>query len=205
MKKIDYKKELKEIYTAKKEPKIVEVPEMNFIMIDGKGNPNSNISQDFQDAINALFPLAYTIKFMIKKSELEIDYGVLPIEGMWWADDMDDFKRDNKDNWKWTLMIMQPPFVERVHFNTAFQEVKKKKDPIALSKVRFAPFKEGLSAQIMHIGPYSEEGPTIEKLHDFITNNGYQLTGKHREIYLSDVRRAKPENLKTIIRQPIIR
>lgn len=203
MKKINYKQELKELYTAKKEPKIVEVPQMKFLMIDGKGNPNT--SQDFQDAINALFPLAYTIKFMIKKSELEIDYGVLPIEGMWWADDIEDFKRNNKDNWKWTLMIMQPPFVEEFHFKTAFQEVKKKKDPTALSKVRFASFKEGLSAQIMHIGPYSEEGPTIEKLHDFITNNGYQFTGKHREIYLSDVRRAKPENLKTIIRQPIIR
>lgn len=201
MKKINFKKELKELYTAKQEPKIVQIPVMNFIMIDGKGDPNSSL--DFQEAINTLFPLAYTIKFMIKKSELEIDYGVLPLEGVWWADDMEDFRKKNKANWQWTLMIMQPSFVEQTHFATAFQEVKKKKDPKLLDKVRFTSFAEGLAVQIMHIGPYAEEEITIRKLHAYIDDHGYQLTGKHREIYLSDFRRTKPENLKTIIRQPI--
>lgn len=201
MKKINFKKELKELYTAKREPKIVQIPVMNFIMIDGKGDPNSSL--DFQEAINTLFPLAYTIKFMIKKSELEIDYGVLPLEGVWWADDMEDFRKKTKANWQWTLMIMQPSFVEQTHFETAFQEVKKKKDPRLLDKVRFTSFAEGLAVQIMHIGPYAEEETTIRKLHDYIDDHRYQLTGKHREIYLSDFRRTKPENLKTIIRQPI--
>lgn len=201
MKKINFKKELKELYTAKQEPKIVQIPIMNFIMIDGKGDPNSSL--DFQEAINTLFPLAYTIKFMIKKGELEIDYGVLPLEGVWWADDMEDFRKKNKANWQWTLMIMQPSFVEQTHFETAFQEVKKKKDPKLLDKVRFTSITEGLAVQIMHIGPYAEEETTIKKLHDYIEDHGYQLTGKHREIYLSDFRRTKPENLKTIIRQPI--
>jgi len=201
MKKIDYKKELKNFYKASAEKvEIVEVPKMKFIMIDGEGGPSS---ASFQDAIEVLFPLSYTLKFMVKKGVIGIDYGVLPLEGLWWADDMSSFIMGKKDEWKWTLMIMQPEIVTKKMVQEAIEQVKVKKNPVSLPLVRFESFSEGKSAQIMHIGPFSEEGPTIEKVHSFIEDNGSQLTGKHHEIYLSDIRRSAPEKLKTIIRQPM--
>ena len=202
MKKRDYKKELKYLYNASaKKVEIVEVPHMNFIMIDGEGDPNT--SQAFQNAVEVLFAISYTLKFMIKKGTEEIDYGVMPLEGVWWAEDMSEFSLENKDNWKWTLMIMQPEFVTEKLFNESIKQVKKKKNLVALPKVRFESFSEGKAAQIMHIGPFSEEESTIEKVHNFIKENGFRLTGKHHEIYLSDIRKAAPEKWKTIIRQPI--
>jgi hypothetical protein len=201
MDKIDLKKELKEYYwNSIKEIRIVNVPPMNFLMVDGKGNPN--ISEEFKDAIQSLYSLAYTIKFTLKK-ESEIDYGVMPLEGLFWTDDMRKFSEDNKKIWKWTLMIMQPKFVTKNIFNNCLEEVKKRKNFQGLSKIRFEKYSEGLSAQIMYIGPYSDEGPTIIKVHDFVKEKGYELKGKHHEIYLGDPRRTKPEKLKTIIRQPI--
>jgi len=201
MEKIDYKKELKHLYRpTTKKVEVVEVPKMNFLMIDGDGGPNH---PTFQNAIEVLFPLSYTLKFMIKKSDIGIDYGVLPLEGLWWADDMSSFIKDKKDDWKWTLMIMQPELVKKEMVVKAIEEVRKKKNPVALPLVRFESFSEGKAAQIMHIGPFSEEGPTVEKLHTFIGNSGRQRSGKHHEIYLSDIRRAAPEKLKTIIRQPM--
>ena len=201
MEKIDYKKELKHLYRpTTKKVEIVEVPKMNFLMIDGDGGPNH---PTFQNAIEVLFPLSYTLKFMIKKSDIGIDYGVLPLEGLWWADDMSSFIKDKKDDWKWTLMIMQPELVKKEMVVKAIEEVRKKKDPVALPLVRFESFSEGEVAQIIHIGPFSEEGPTVEKVHTFIGNSGRQRSGKHHEIYLSDIRRAAPEKLKTIIRQPM--
>ena len=202
MSKVDFKKSLKQLYSSSsKGAEIVEVPEMNFLMIDGMGDPNT--SQDFHEAIEALYPLSYTLKFMVKKGELAIDYGVLPLEGLWWVDDMSKFSVEKKDEWKWTLMIMQPEYVTKSLFSEAVEQVRNKKNPPALSKIRFESFSEGKSAQIMHIGPFSEEGPTIERLHGFIEEQGFKLTGKHHEIYLSDTRRAAPEKWKTIIRQPI--
>jgi len=201
MDKIDLKKELKEYYwNSIKEIRIVNVPPMNFLMVDGKGDPN--ISEEFKDAIQSLYSLAYTIKFTLKK-ESEIDYGVMPLEGLFWTDDMRKFSEDNKKIWKWTLMIMQPKFVTKNIFNNCLEEVKKRKNFQGLSKIRFEKYSEGLSAQIMYIGPYSDEGPTIIKVHDFVKEKGYELKGKHHEIYLGDPRRTKPEKLKTIIRQPI--
>ena len=201
MDKIDLKKELKEYYwNSTKEIRIVNVPPMNFLMVDGKGDPN--ISEEFKDAIQSLYSLAYTIKFTLKK-ESEIDYGVMPLEGLFWTDDMRKFSEDNKKIWKWTLMIMQPKFVTKNIFNNCLEEVKKRKNFQGLSKIRFEKYSEGLSAQIMYIGPYSDEGPTIIKVHDFVKEKGYELKGKHHEIYLGDPRRTKPEKLKTIIRQPI--
>ncbi len=202
MEKINFKKEYKPLYSASsKKVAIADVPKMNFLMIDGKGDPN--ISKEFQKAIEALFSLSYTLKFLIKKSELAIDYGVMPLEGLWWTGDMSKFSIENKEDWKWTLMIMQPEFVEEKLIAEAMEQLKKKKNLPALFKVRFETFSEGKVAQIMHIGPFSEEGPTIEKLHDFIKDNGYKLYGKHHEIYLSDIRKAAPKKWKTIIRQPI--
>ena len=202
MVKIDYKKELKNLYSSSAEKvEVVELPQMNFLMIDGEGDPNT--SQSFQDAIDVLYPLSYTLKFIIKRGEIGIDYGVLPLEGLWWADDMSSFSVDNKENWKWTLMIMQPELVKKEMVATAIEEVRKKKKPVALPLVRFESFVEGKVGQIMHFGPFSEEGPTVEKLHSFIKVSGSQRIGKHHEIYLSDIRRAAPEKWKTIIRQPM--
>ena len=202
MTKIDYKRELKNLYKpSAKKVDIVKIPQMNFLMIDGKGDPNT--SQSFQDAIDALYPLSYAMKFMVKRGEIEIDYGVMPLEGLWWTDDMSAFSVENKDLWQWTLMIMQPEFIVKEMVENATEEVRKKKNPVALQSVRFESLAEGKAAQIMHIGPFSEEGPTIAKLHSFIEENGSQQIGKHHELYLSDIRRAAPEKWKTIIRQPM--
>lgn len=201
MEKIDYKKQLKHLYgpTAKK-VEIVDVPQMNFLMVDGDGDPNT--SKAFGDAIEALYPLSYTLKFMVRE-KMGIDYGVLPLEGLWWADDMSAFSTGNKDTWKWTVMIMQPEFILPSMVKEATEAVRRKKNPVSLPLMRFEPFKEGKAAQIMHIGPFSEEGPTIEKVHSFIESNGNSKTGKHHEIYLSDIRRAAPEKWRTVVRQPM--
>jgi hypothetical protein len=203
MEKVDIKKKLKHLYDpSAKEISFVNVPQMNFVMIDGSGDPNK--AKEYQEAIEALYSISYTIKFTIKK-EQEIDYGVMPLESLWWADDMSLFTT-NKDIWKWTAMIMQPEYVTRAVFDIALREVEKKKRLPALSKARFQSFHEGRSAQIMYFGPYSAEGSTIAMIHKFIKEHGYAFDGllqKHHEIYLSDPRRTAPDKLKTIIRQPV--
>jgi hypothetical protein len=200
MTKIDFKKELRHLYNpSAKKVEIVDVPLMNFLLIDGSGDPNA--AQEYKDAVEALFAASYALKFMVKGKG--VDYGVLPLEGLWWTDDMTQFSMENKNIWTWTSMIMQPEYVTEDLVSKALEQVEKKKNPPALSKIRFESFHEGLSAQIMHIGPYSAEAPTIEKLHNFIRENGYELRGKHHEIYLSDPRRSAPDKLKTIIRQPM--
>ena len=201
MQKIDYKKELKEYYkcSAKKVVEVI-IPEMNYLIVDGQGEPGS---PEHQQAIEALYSVAYTLKFMVKKSEREIDYGVLPLEGLWWADDMSDFIKDNKKNWIWSMMIMQPALINHTLVEQAIEQVKSKKNLPALVKLRYEAFNEGLVAQTLHVGPFTEEGPTVERVHTFIRENGGELTGKHHEIYLSDIRRAAPQNWKTIIRQPM--
>jgi hypothetical protein len=200
MEKIDLKKQLKHLYNPPKEFVFVDVPEMNFLMIDGKGDPNT--SQEYKDAIETLYPLSYTLKFMVKKEKM-VDYVVMPLEGLWWTEPMSEFTTENKDIWKWTSMIMQIEYVTEELFNRAVEQVKAKKNLPALLKVKFKSFHEGLSAQIMYFGPYSDEGPTIQKLHNFIKDNGYELSGKHHEIYLGDPRKTAPEKLKTVIRQPV--
>lgn len=202
MPKIDLKKELKHLYNpSAKEVVIVDVSRMNFLMIDGAGDPNK--AQEFKDAVEALYSVSYALKFMVKKGKTTIDYSVMPLEGLWWVDDMSKFGMEDKDAWKWTVMIMQPEFVTKDMFKKALEQVGKKKNLLALSKMKFEDFHEGLSAQIMHIGPYSAEGPTIKKLHNFIREKGYELRGRHHEIYLSDPRKSAPKKMKTIIRQPI--
>lgn len=202
MEKIDYKKQLKHLYgPSAGNVEIVNVPQMNFLMIDGAGDPNS--SQAFGDAIETLYPLSYTLKFMIKQGETGIDYGVMPLEALWWSDDMNAFASGNKDAWKWTVMIMQPEMITAVMVDGAIREVQRKKKPAALHLARFEAFTEGKAAQTMHIGPFSDEGPTIEKVHAFIAGSGGTRTGKHHEIYLSDIRKAAPDKWKTIIRQPM--
>lgn len=201
MKKVDLKKELKEFYHPSAKAVVeVKVPTMNFLMIDGEGDPNS--AQSYAEAVEALFAVAYTLKFMVKKSDVAVDYGVMPLEGLWWAEDMTQFTVDDKSNWLWTMMMMQPEFVSASMVEEAMASVQKKKAPPALTQMRFEPYAEGSCAQILHIGPFSEEGSTIDKLHAHIETRGYQLSGKHHEIYLSDIRRADPAKWKTVIRQP---
>jgi hypothetical protein len=199
MKKIDFKKDLEHLYQpSAKEVVLVEVPAMNFLMIGGAGDPNT--SKPYQEAVEALFAVAYAIKFTVKKA-LAIDYGVLPLEGVWWADDMAQFSVDEKSQWKWTMMIMQPDFVSAALIRDTIAAVKKKKALPALAQLHFETFSEGRCAQILHIGPFSAEGPAIAKVHEFIARNG-KLYGKHHEIYLSDIRKADPARWKTVIRQP---
>jgi hypothetical protein len=204
MTKIDYKRELKHLYQpSAKEVVEVEVPTMNYLMVDGEGDPN--ISQAYAEAVEALFTVSYTAKFMVKKAPGAIDYGVMPLEGLWWADDMAAFTTMDKSKWKWTAMIMQPAVVTRELLDHAIAEAKKKKSSQAISRLRFEAISEGLCAQILHVGKFSEEGPTIERVHQYIQSRGGVRTGKHHEIYLSDIRKADPAKWKTVIRQPMTR
>ncbi len=202
MDKVDFKKELKQLYNPSgKEISVVDVPAMNFLIIDGEGAP---ASPHYVEAVSALFSLAYALKFMVKKGK-GVDYSVMPLEGLWWMDDMSKFSADpeSKTKWKLTAMIMQPKYVSAEDFKAAVDQTKKKKDLPALPKVRFETFKEGPSAQIMYVGPFADEGPTIQKIHAHIKASGHQLSGKHHEIYLNDPSKTAPEKLKTVIRQPM--
>jgi hypothetical protein len=203
MEKLDLKKQLKHLYNpSKREFSIVDVPSMSFVMIDGHGNPNT--SQEYKDALTALYGLSYTLKFASKK-QLGIDFTVMALEGLWWTEDMEEFSTDDKDSWLWTMMMMQPDHITAELVQQAREELTRKKDPPSLPEVRFERYHEGLSAQIMYIGPYADEGPTIARLHDFIREAGYELHGKHHEIYVGDPRRTAPDKLKTVIRQPMRR
>lgn len=201
MEKIDFKKELKHLYTPPTtHPVMVEVPEMNFLMIDGRGNPNT--SPDYAAALEALYGMAYTLKFK-SKLELERDYTVPPLEGLWWGEDMQDFRHSNYDQWLWTMMIMTPDWISAALIAAAKDELRTKKNPPALEKIYAQRYSEGLAAQLTHIGSYSSEASNIEKLHTFIAESGCLLRGKHHEIYLSDPRRTAPERLRTVLRQPM--
>jgi hypothetical protein len=199
--KIDLRNELKHLYSpSSKEVILLRVPKFNFLMVDGTGDPNN--SKQFQNAIEALYGMSYTMKFMYRK-EKNIDYPVMALEGLWWMKDNVPFDWRKKEDWRWTLMIMQPKYVTKGLVKKAKEQLQEKKDPPAISKLRFEAFNEGLCVQIMHIGPYSAEGPTIKKLHTVAREHNYEVHGKHHEIYLSDPRRAKPEKLKTVIRQAV--
>jgi len=198
--KLDLTKELKELYKpSAKKPAIVEVPEMSFLMMDGSGDPNS---QGFQEACNVLYGMAYTLKFMLKKAG-RADFKVMPLEGLWWMKGTRDFDVRKREEWQWRVMIAQPDEVTAKDVNKARSLLREKKDPPGLDKLKFKRFGEGRAVQIMYIGPYSDEGPTIQSLHEFAKENGFRLAGKHHEIYMGDPRRSAPEKLKTIIRQPV--
>lgn len=200
MEKIDLKKDMKHLYQpSAKEVAKVDVPTFKFLMVDGEGDPNT--SPEYAQAVEALFSVSYTAKFMVKKGPQALDYAVMPLEGLWWADDMSAFVANDKAKWKWTMMILQPSFVADEIIEAAIAEVRKKKLP-GINKLRLENFSEGLCAQVLYIGPFSEEGPTIERLHEFIDTRTGRV-GKHHEIYLSDIRRADPKKWKTIIRHPM--
>jgi hypothetical protein len=202
MTKLDLKRDLQYLYKpSAKQPEIIAVPPMNFMMIDGVGDPNE--SQPFADAVQALNSAAFTLKFAIRKAR-GIDYAVMPTEGLWWTERLEDFRIDQPANWLWTIMIMQPDFITAEDVEAAVAAAKAKKKLAALDLIRFDSYHEGRSAQIMHIGPYGlAEVPTVERLDSFIRERGERMTGKHHEIYISDPNRAAPEKLKTILRHPI--
>lgn len=200
MEKVDFKKTMKPYWqplVGKFE--IVEIPELPFAMIDGSGDPNT--APAYASAVSWLYTLSYTLKFISKAAGR--DYGVPPLEGLWWSDDMDDFIAGRKDRWSWTSMIMQPDWITADQFAAALTKATQKlgEPPASLRLERFA---EGLSVQTMYLGPYSGEGPTIARLHhDFLPANGLVENGKHHELYIGDPRRTAPEKLKTVIRQPV--
>ena len=196
---IDLKKLYREHYTAPLgRPALVEVPLRSFLMSDGRGDPNT--SQEYADAIAALYAVAYGIRAAIKRSTGD-GYTVMPLEGLWWNEDMASFSVDDKSDWVWRMMICQPDVVTDDLAGTVISDVTAKKGLAA--GVRLDTYHEGHAAQVMHIGPYAEEAPTIRLLHDFIAAEGLALTGLHHEIYLGDPRKADPAKLKTIIRQPV--
>ncbi|MDP4143561.1 MAG: GyrI-like domain-containing protein [Bacillota bacterium] len=202
MSKIDYKKQLKELYTGKKGVfNIIEIPKNKYLQIHGSGNPNTNPS--YKAAVEALYTIAYSAKFICKKSEQ--DFVVMPLEGLWYADDNDLFHCREKDKWKWTMLIMMPPFVTEYIFKEAVDTAKKKKDNAKIDEVFFREYDEGLAVQTLHVGSYDAETPVIASMHEYVLQQGYKLTGLHHEIYLSNPNTVAAEKLKTIIRQPIAR
>lgn len=199
---LDLKKEMKRFYEpSAKEVSLVDVPRMSFLMVDGSGDPND--SALYQAALEALYSASYTIKFVVKKRDAERDYTVPPLEGLWWSNDMGSFSMDAKDQWLWTMMMMVPQHVTAEEVAEGMAQAAAKKPPAQSVAIRFQPFHEGVSAQVMHIGPYAAEAPTIARLHAFIAEQGLVPNGKHHEIYLSDPRRTKPEKLRTVLRQPV--
>jgi hypothetical protein len=200
--KVDFKKELKAYYN----PSItgyhlVDVPAMNFLMVDGAGNPNT--SKEYQQAVEVLYAMSYAIKFSLKSRGY--DHVIPPLEGLWWMENMDEFSRANIERWEWTMMIMQPDWVALDLAEGVRSEVAKKKELSSLSKVRYGSLTEGAAVQVRYIGGYDNEAPVIADMHAFIRNNGFKMNGKHHEVYLSDPRKVTAEKLKTILRQPIRR
>jgi hypothetical protein len=201
MPKRDFKKIHRTLYEAPREPVVVDVPPMNFLMIDGSGDPNTETW--YQAAVEALYAVAYSIKYNVKERSEDLDFVMPPLEALWWVEEMEDFSQADRDSWQWTLMIMMPEPVDREIYQRGHERACEKKCLVAAEMMRFEEYDEGLSAQILHAGPYDQEQPTIERLHAFIAEQGQTRRGKHHEIYLSDPRRTEPENLKTILRQPV--
>ena len=177
------------------------MPELSFLMVDGRGDPNTAVA--YREAIEALYSITYRLKFTLKRAPAGLDYAVMPLEGLWWSQAEESFASGRKSDWRWTAMILQPDEVTGEMVNDAIQLAERKRPLPAARKLRLERFREGRAAQVMHVGPYSAEAPTIAKLHEFIADQGLSLTGKHHEIYLGDPRRAAPEKLRTIVRQPV--
>ena len=206
----DYKKEYKELYMPKNKPSIVEVPEMNYIAVRGKGNPNEE-NGDYQNTIGLLYGIAYTIKMSYKemhKIDGFFEYVVPPLEGFWWQENTDGIDYNRKDEMQFISLIRLPDFVSKEDFEWAICEATKKKKQ-DFSRVEFFTYDEGLCVQCMHIGSYDEEITTVNLLHEYAKDNGYELditdTRYHHEIYLSDPRKCDINKLKTVIRHPIKR
>ncbi len=186
------------LFKARKQPEIVEVPDTWCLTLSGVGAPES---PEFKQAIEALYGLAYTLKFQQKAAGQ--DFKVPPLEGLWWTDPPEAFARTPRDQWQWQLLIRMPEGLTPAQVAAARTQAAAKKQNPRILDVRFERFAEGTAAQVLHVGPFSEEGPVIERLHAFIAEQGYRPRGHHHEVYLSDFRRTAPERLKTILRQPV--
>lgn len=206
----DYKKEYKEFYLPKNKPGIVDIPPMNFIAVEGKGDPNQE-GGEYKAAMSLLYGIAFTIK-MSKKGDRRIegyfDYVVPPLEGLWWQEGISGVDYTHKEAYQWISLIRLPDFVTKVDFDWAVAEATQKKK-MDFSKVKFFTYHEGLCVQCMHVGPYDDEPDTIARMEDFLRENGYETditdTRYHHEIYLSDARKVPPERRKTVLRHPIQR
>jgi hypothetical protein len=203
MDKIDYKKTLDSYQAKHNEFRIVDVPKLQYLMIDGHGDPNA--SKAFSDATAALYPIAYKLKFT-SKLELGKDYTVMPLEGLWWSDRMETFtSARDKSQWDWTLMIMQPGWITQEMFKAAMQKTAEKDPPASLTHVRLETLDESQCVQTLHIGSYDDEADTLAKMHhEFIPANHLKMVKKHHEIYFSDFRKVAPNKLRTLLRQPVV-
>ena len=204
----DFKKQYKDLYMPPQKPMLIDVPAMNFLMVDGAGDPKNNL--EFQDAIGTLYSMSYTIKMLPKKSITPagyFDYSVAPLEGLWWLSDGGVFSFEKRGNWLWTVMIRQPDFVTADMISALTPAVMRRKPNPALAKLRFESFTEGLCVQMMHVGPYATEPQTVASMDSFIEKNNLLCRlgrgGKHHEIYLSDPNKSKPETMKTVLRYPV--
>jgi hypothetical protein len=200
MDKLDVRKTHKEIYVARREPSLVDVPALKALAVEGEGDPDS--SPRFAKATAALYSVAYTLKYAMKKADGR-DWAVMPLEGDWYCDDMASFSMDRKEDWKWVLYIVQPDFVTADDFSRAVEAAAAKEANPALGGLSLVTLPAHRAAHVLHVGPYEAEPPTIAKLHEYIKEEGFALSGRHREVYLGDPRRTAPERLKTIIRQPL--
>ena len=200
---VDLRRELSALYSAKRVPAFVDVPELPMLMIDGHGDPNT--APAYADAVQAMYSVAYTIRFALKRRPAAVDAPVMPLEGLWWTPDMATFSTDDKSQWNWTMMIVVPEQVTAAVVEDARTAAARKRPHSSLDRVRLERFAEGRCAQILHVGPYSAEGPTVAALHAFIADNRGTLSRRHHEIYLGDPHRAAPEKLRTIVRQPVAR
>jgi hypothetical protein len=202
MEKIDFKKEWKELYQpSRSEWRLVNVPDLQYLMVDGHGDPNTAV--EYTQALEALYAVAYRLKFFSKKQGR--DYVVPPLEGLWWAENMDAFSAArNKSQWDWTMMIMTPDWITHPTFLQAQKGARDNKELPAARKLQLKTYREGLSVQILHLGSYDEEGPALAHLHqEWMPENGFDFNGKHHEVYLNDPRKVAPDKLKTILRQPV--
>lgn len=200
--KTDFKKTFSSYKARRDTFSVVDIPKLQYLMIDGHGDPNT--APEFADALAALYPIAYKLKFA-SKNELGKDYVVPPLEGLWWSDDMETFTtaRD-KSKWDWTMMLMVPDWITDEMFAVAKEKVAARDAPIRLDNVRFETLEEGTCVQTLHVGSFDSEGSVLEKMHhQFILESGYRMVKKHHEIYLSDFRKVTPDKLRTILRQPV--
>lgn len=198
--KLDLKKEQKDIFSVKEhEYKKVTCPKSYYIALDGKGDPNNN--EEYQNIVGTLYKMAYSIKMDYKKKDL--DFVVMPLTGFWWSENIEDFTKEPKDKWMWTMMIQVPDFITK----ETVEEMKEKLrgESNYIDKIQFIEIEEGEAFETLYIGAYKDEGDTIKKLHETITEAGYRISGKHEEIYLSDPRRVEESKLKTIIKQSVVR
>lgn len=200
--KTNFRKTLDSYRARRDEIRLVEVPPLQYLMVDGRGDPNS--APEYADALQVLYPLAYSLKFT-SKQDLGRDYVVPPLEGLWWADDMAAFTtRRDKSAWSWTMMLMTPDWLTAGHVAAAKEAVAAKKPALAVERVRVEVLDEGLCVQTLHVGTFEDEGPVLADIHErFIPDHGLVMTGRHHEIYLSDPRRTAPDKLQTILRQPV--